>query len=447
MLNLVPRIGATAVTSCVAWCDKKLERKLTPIGKFSLLSETRENPSITGVLVEVKGRLSKEVLSRVIQERVLVHSRFRSRITDLAFVEVPGFQASQNIFEEKEPVANWLAERLTAPLPQPPWEIRLHHDRDRTFFLMRAHHCLADGVSMASLLGQCTDQAHELRRIVDSEIKKRRWFLFLVGFFIQFLTVLFQTLRALLLPRPFGPPVGGFRRRHVAWKSAFASVDDLRLIAQKLGPATINDVFAALVAAALRTECPGHSKVAVAVPVHLYGGALPTGTDIGNAIGAVFCPLPLDNADDPARHLRDVSAHVGTTLRGGVGPLLAYVAALAVATFVPHDALPSLFGHVASNAAAAFSNIRGPPLALSIAGHPLLTVPVPFLPPPPGIPVGVALVTVDGQATLSVNADPRVLDADRFLANALAHYDRLARLALVRGSDESNPLLLEASPA
>lgn len=50
-----------------------------------------------------------------------------------------------------------------------------------------------------------------------------------------------------------------------------------------------------------------------------------------------------------------------------------------------------------------------------------------FLPPPPQIPVGCALLTFDGRAVISVNADTDVADPGVFLSDMIDYYRRLTR--------------------
>ena len=80
-------------------------------------------------------------------------------------------------------------------------------------------------------------------------------------------------------------------------------------------------IYAALVAAALRTSV-SRDAVACAVPVHLFGGALPPGVAVGNHIGAVVARLPLPGRDEAA-HLRaqaglDRARFQNATLRANV---------------------------------------------------------------------------------------------------------------------------------
>ena len=58
-------------------------------------------------------------------------------------------------------------------------------------------------------------------------------------------------------------------------------------------------------AAYLRDVLGDATHVTCAVPVHLYGGALLPGVDVGNHIGAVLASLPLPGGDGAAKHKGD----------------------------------------------------------------------------------------------------------------------------------------------
>ena len=63
----------------------------------------------------------------------------------------------------------------------------------------------------------------------------------------------------------------------------------------------------------------------------------------------------------------------------------------------------------------AISNVRGPESKLHIDGRTVENV-VGFVPPPPGVPIGVVVQSYNGGVCLSVNGDGRcVPDGDKFL--------------------------------
>ena len=86
--------------------------------------------------------------------------------------------------------------------------------------------------------------------------------------------------------------------------------------------------------------------------------------------------------------------------------------------------MPALLREAAGGATVALSNVRGPPAALTLCGARVDACG--FVPPPPGVPVGVGLASVGGALTLTVNADARAIpDARAFLGRVLDEYDAL----------------------
>ena len=90
--------------------------------------------------------------------------------------------------------------------------------------------------------------------------------------------------------------------------------------------------------------------------------------------------------------------------------------------------MPASLRASAGGCAVALTNVRGPPVALTICGRPVKRV-VPFLPPPPGIAVGAALSTVGGRATLCFNCADGTHDAYALVGAAVAHWERLRAAA------------------
>ena len=90
--------------------------------------------------------------------------------------------------------------------------------------------------------------------------------------------------------------------------------------------------------------------------------------------------------------------------------------------------MPASLRASAGGCAVALTNVRGPPVALTICGRPVKRV-VPFLLPPPGIAVGAALSTVGGQATLCFNCADGTHDAYALVGAAVAHWERLRAAA------------------
>ena len=110
--------------------------------------------------------------------------------------------------------------------------------------------------------------------------------------------------------------------------------------------------------------------------------------------------------------MRQVARSVGGSLRGGTAAVSAYCAGALCGWLLPRPVLQCVMQRTSGTATVALSNVRGPPLELSLRGRQITEI-APFLPPPPGCPIGCALVTLGGKATLSVNADAKLFDAER----------------------------------
>jgi len=71
------------------------------------------------------------------------------------------------------------------------------------------------------------------------------------------------------------------------------------------------------------------------------------------------------------------------------------------------------------------SNVRGPEEALHVDGRTVESV-VGFVPPPPGVPIGIVVQSYAGGVSLTCNADKNVVpDSDKFLGYVLEEYLRV----------------------
>lgn len=455
MLSRVPWTAAAkyAAGACAASftvtqttdCDT-IRRRLTPIGRFALLSETHDAPSVPGVLLELGGApLSSKDLEQALTTHVApASSRLRSRVDvdSLEFVEDLTPEEARPVVMEARPtmdLARTIAKVLDLPLrgtleKRPWWEVLVWPRTSGTDILLRTHHCIADGASFGALFGNLSDQRAEIEALLKQgpPRKKRSLLVRILRAVFGPLLVSARLLKALvaslliLITAP-RPPKRRAGLRTVAWAADFADVALLKRVAKKLAPgATVNDLYAALVAAALRPSISGDA-VACAVPVHLYGGALPPGISVGNLIGAVVTRLPLPGRDG-TKHLQRVRDDVGGALRGGARAVVAHYAARLAGAWLPKAWVPASLKASAGGCAVALTNVRGPPVALTICGRPVRRV-VPFLPPPPGVAVGAALSTVGGKATLCFNCADGTHDAYVLVGAAVAHWERLRKAA------------------
>ena len=118
-------------------CDA-VRRRLTPIGRFALLSETRDAPSVPAVLLELGGApLAAKDLERALADRVApVSARLRSRVDAerLEFVEDLTTEEAAPVVMEARPtmdlprtIARVLDLPLRGTLEKRPWWLSLIH--------------------------------------------------------------------------------------------------------------------------------------------------------------------------------------------------------------------------------------------------------------------------------------------------------------------------------
>lgn len=355
--------------------------------------------------------------------------------------------------------------------------------KEESVLLFRAHHALADGVSLAAALSDLCDEAEEIRSTIRGELKRRkrnaseRTFLRRLARMLKlFLWFAFGSIRAmgyqgylLLTSRARGNPFGKVYElsskagdptcgRSISWCDA-APLDEVKAVAKAVGgDVTVNDVFVSCVAKAVARQIAAHrerfsapdradadegpiipttSSIDVVVPVHLGGGILPPGASVGNNIGAFSVRVPGEEttttttmaggsdegagASDRLRRVHDSLAKI----KGTPAPLLSYLLARFCSDVLPERWTKSIFSKASENASCVVSNARGSPKKIHLAGRAVESS-AGFLPLPPGVPIGIVVNSYAGAVSLSVVAERyAVPDADLFMSWILEEYCKL----------------------
>ena len=338
-------------------------------------------------------------------------------------------------------------------------------DLKETVILFRAHHSMADGVSLANVITDISDESEMIQGQVSALFKKQKkkqsfWerltrFLYkLIHFWI------FGSMKALvyhgyLLLTTNAIPHSDAVTRSVSWCNA-APVEEVKQIIQMLAPGTtINDVFVSCVSAAILQQMKENQKVNdttnnralppsmnIVIPVHLTGGIVPPGESMGNRIGAMVVNVPgnTNNINTPLERLTKVSQSINT-LKSTPSPFLSYHLAKLFSIFSSdnnnnnnNNALTQkIIQYSNANSLCVISNVRGPTFPLHIQGKEIHSM-VGFLPLPPGIPIGVVVQSYNGMISLSVTSscEEIIPDVDRFLRLVLMEYGKLFGMARER---------------
>jgi len=335
---------------------------------------------------------------------------------------------------------------------------------DETLVFFRASHALGDGVSMGAIMGELSDEAEELRGKVKEAMKKRRgkkrkkslltkfaaffkrlfWFvrgLAMIGA-QQFRMMIFNSanpFRTLLeVDLPEGKP-----RRALGWKECI-TVEDARAVARSMG-CSINDMFVACITKAVHKQIREHvaegnieddeetrkGRIRCVIPVHLFGGILLPGQEIGNRIGAVSAEIQVEDEGGACYDTLKETQTKLKIIKDAPSALVSYVLAKGVSQ-LPSSVATRLLTFAIGGSCVAISNVRGPDVPLHVKGRKVEQL-VGFVPPPPSVPIGVVIMSYNGKITLTLNADKRcVPDADKFVGWVLEEYRKLVLLSLTK---------------
>lgn len=491
----------------------ELRKRMTSIGRFSYKSETIQNPSIpTFFLALSENNKNNDVLNvnemnEIWKQKKIMdkHSRFRSVISshdDRYFVDRqtqfrdhanPTFHSSLLYRTDlKKRIEYFLTDEMD--LREKLWEVQMSsgklgssgaiskakteailkeaNERNslETVMLFRSHHAMADGVSIASVIGEISDEADEvqamIRRIVHvyktNEEKKDAQQSMFSRFMkmIQLMLNIFKTLiqhgvLVMTSSNPFARVLATDAesgRRSISW-CEICTIEEAKSIAKIIFPgATLNDLFVSCVSTAIAKQLEEHHKHTslqryedimdmvlpsyfnIVVPVHLSGGILLPGESLGNRIGAFVSALPTkylssDTSQYSSQNLEAVSKSLGQ-LKSSPAACISWAIAKTASEYLPDAITKFLMRSANANAVCVVSNVRVPVSdKLHLNGRPIESI-CGFLPLPPGVPIGVVVQSYAGEISLTVTADTRAVpDADRFMYWLLEEYEKLRNLS------------------
>ena len=173
------------------------------------------------------------------------------------------------------------------------------------------------------------------------------------------------------------------------------------------------------------------------MPVHLKGGIVLPGESLGNNLGAIVARLPTSVDDNntnyttPQNHpvllLQSVSNEL-SYLKKLPFALYSHIGAKSLsylANIIPLSWASRLYNNSNVNSVAVISNNRSTPLPLHLNGRQVESF-YGFVPLPPGIPIGLVVLSYNGTINCTVTAQKwAVPDADQFLIWFLEEYKEL----------------------
>jgi diacylglycerol O-acyltransferase len=213
--------------------------------------------------------------------------------------------------------------------------------------------------------------------------------------------------------RPTPPTsLDGTIGRHRRWTFAGASLADVRTIRHAFG-GTVNDVVLAAVTSGFRDlivargEDPDHVAMRTLVPVSVRNE---TGRGVyDNRVSAIFLDLPV-HLEDPLERLAALHAemdHLKQSHEVEAGEALTQLAGVVLPAFMAKATrlVTRLLSHVPQRTMnTVTTNVPGPQLPLYAAGREMLEY-QPFVPLGPGVRIGVAILSYNGQLSFGITGD------------------------------------------
>lgn len=473
----VALVWSLSVCSCVVWMvysnhhslkdserqnNRKKRRQMSLIGKFSLTSQTTENPSIITFFAKLRGKhFSMNEFDELWRHRVMnKHERFNCHVslTHPGNFEVEkksmDVYASEVVTSDDFDLSKRIEEMLTSTLNvhEKLWEVELlpSSKDEETIVLFRVHHCLCDGVSLSVALGDVSDESSKIQSRIQQEIlqvKKKLsqqqfyFFKVILCYYLMgsIIALSLQFWRLLTSINPFAnltKQSGTGGRRTVAWKY-LAPMDEIKKVIKCIDPSiTVNDLGVFLTCAAvsrriaqLDTTIP--PSVNITIPVHTRGGVLLPGQSLGNHIGAFVTSVPCKKVPTNNNHKDELVKRLkATSNRCKEGkytpaPFIAHSMCKFISQYFPSSIAKWTLRNGNANSVAIVSNIRGFPFPVHWFGRHVEYMNA-FLPIPPGIPIGVCLQSYASEVSFTVTADQHIVpNATEFASWMKQEYQQL----------------------
>ena len=451
---------------------------MSSVDRAWLLMDDPTNPMVINGFWIFGESLEYEHVLSVLEERLLVHERFRQRVVEergalrnRSYWEIdPEFDLRAHVERivlpapgDTETLNSTVARLLSVPLDlnRPLWTFTLIDGYEGgSVFFARVHHCIGDGAALVRVLFALTDgtaegegpvgaaaagrpatrvaaragtatlpeggsRAGKPASLLSRAARGGR----LIGKFVAVLAKL-ASMRT-DDKTAFKGEVGVGKA--VAWSEGIP-LDDVKFVKNTMG-ATVNDVLVAAMAGALRRyvetrgDSPEGKVIRAMVPVDIRG---PEDTKLTNRFALVYLPLPIGVAD-PIDRLFETKRNMDA-IKQSPEALVTYQA-IAGLGVVSDKIARGVRGYYADKVSAVLTNVPGPSQKLYFAGKLLDTI-VFWVPQSGSIGVGISIFSYAGQVNIGLITDRGLApDPDTIIAAFQEEFDKLLRLARLREAE------------
>jgi WS/DGAT/MGAT family acyltransferase len=381
--------------------------------------------TVVGVMT-FRARLELDAVRRLLEDRLLVHDRFRQRVVETRgrfgkphWQDVDDFRMGDHLHQvELPPPAD---ERALQAVVSDVMSTALDHARPLWHFyyvtnygagaalIARLHHCLGDGVALVRLILSLTASDEHAAVAPQGGARHRapgvaglaRATGGVIGTLGKLVGVGLFRDRPTALKGPLGA------RKCAIW-SRPVPLDRVKDISHALG-ATVNDVLCTAVTGALRAYLQRYHDIApgltlrAVVPVNLRPPHEPP--SLGNRFGLVFLPLPV-GARRSVERLRQLKRHMDGIKRSGEA-LVVYglLRVLGTTAAMVEMGVVNLLGR---NSTAVMTNVPGPREPLYFCGERVEDL-IFWVPRSGKLALGVSMLSYAGSVRLGVAADEHVI--------------------------------------
>ena len=365
------------------------------------------NLMVVTTILHLDGRPDWDAVQSVLARRVVARFPcFRSRAADPLVTiglinprwrEEHGFRIERHVSRcQADSLQEHVAARASEELDRnhPLWHTDLVDLGSSAAVVVRTHHAMADGAGLVRVVTAATDGSDAAtaaaRAPVDEATIQRE---------VRALVKLGDRLvRRGGADVPFTEPLCGDKLVAQCPPVPLGSLKALGRAAQ----VTVNDVYLAAVAGALRTVlgAAADGDLEAVMPVSIRRPEEPP-DELGNRFGLVVVPLPVGVGNAERRR-----AEVGRRTRAIKGTTEAEVVARALTAMgrLPVQAQLAWTDNFIGNAVAVITNVAGPAAPVTLAGTPVSNMSL-LVPSTGPIGLGVSLFSYAGQATASIIAD------------------------------------------
>ncbi|TNF28654.1 MAG: wax ester/triacylglycerol synthase family O-acyltransferase [Deltaproteobacteria bacterium] len=450
--------------------------RMTPTDAAWLHMDRPESLMMITALLWFDGPVPYDVVLGLVSERlVAVYPRFSRRIREAPlelgpprWEDDPQFDVARHVVPGrltapggKAELESFCAEMMAVPLDRSrsPWQLHVIEGYDggrATVLVVRIHHCVADGISLARVLLAMADDAgldphvvHVPQEPHTDRFHRPRlspmratWKL---GETLWHEGVELSTHPARLLelarlgtdvaaaathllglsPDPdtaLRGPLGVQKR--VAWSDPMP-LPRIKAACKDLG-CTLNDVLLAAIAGALRRYLQQRGSlvadVRAFVPVNLRPLDQPVPADLGNHFSLAVLPLPVGQ-ETPAARLGALRREMDR-IKQSQEPAVAFGILNAVG-LTPTRVEQAVLRYFGTKGSAVMTNVPGPKAPIMLGGHKIAGF-LFWVPMSAGVGLGVSIFSYAGQVTVGVASDAGLVpDPEAIVA---AYPDELAAL-------------------